>query len=260
MWDREDWVGYSGRIKRKSVSISFVMHCVGFFLLISPSWKRQAVEIQKIFTVQIVNLPAEKLHVENKEVVSEIKTSTEVPVKNGSSVKKEYQTRAPAKNSWKTTTEKQVISPFASESFREKLLSKIDSTDSLSQVNVSKNQPANKSQPVKIGKLESSLVEITTPDVNVNIPEWYLMFVQDKIKGNWKIYNILGKKTTTVSFRINRTGRISNISIEVSSGNTNFDKSVLDAVKMTQDLPHFPEEIKQPYLDIVIEFSTEGGL
>jgi len=146
------------------------------------------------------------------------------------------------------------IPSFSNESFKENLLSKIETTTSRSSY---KKKTENKRQ-IEVSKVESSVLEVATSSSDTFIPEWYILLIKNKIKDNWKTSHTLGDRKTTVSFRVSKTGIIDNVSLEISSGNANFDISVLNAVKSTKKLPLFPNEISEPYLDIVIEFNTGG--
>ncbi|HNS31809.1 MAG TPA: TonB family protein [bacterium] len=257
MRNRENWAGYSGRIKRKSLGITFAIHCLGFFFIVGPVWQKKNVEVQKVFDIQVINMPESEFRIERKPVpvVNDNKT---LPAESANSrkekpLKREPRLMRPEVRKFSKET-KEDPTPFSSQDFRESLISKVEKTESLP---ARERREASKKQPVKIEKIDNSLVEMRVPQSDVSIPEWYLALVQNKIKENWKTYNMLSRRTTTVSFRINSKGRIENISLELSSGNGSFDRSAIDAVKLTKDLPLFPAEIKQPYLDIVMEFNTE---
>lgn len=217
---------------------------MGVFILFGTQWKKEPVAAEKIFAVQVVSIPKTNLEKKTAPISA---PSREIPVQRQPEVKKTPRVR-PSKVE-KEPTEKAV---FSSSEFRERLASKIEIQDSPF------SGERRQRQPVEVEKIESVLVDVTTPQLNVTIPEWYIALVRDKIKENWNIYSMLGKRTTTVSFRIDRTGSIGNIAVELSSGSGSFDKSVVDAVKSTRGLPVFPEEIRRPYLDVVIEFTTEG--
>jgi len=209
--------------------------------------KKNKQTVQQMFTVQVITMPQVKPLIENKPEIHE-----KTVVRRENSAERQPDVIPPAKKNSMIKTKKREIPSFSSENFREKLISKIDKTE---------NQPEReiqKRESVEIAKIENSLVEVSTPRMDISIPEWYILLVRDKIRENRRASGILGNRKTIVSFRVNRTGIIENISLEVSSGNVGFDRSVLDAVKSTRNLPLFPHEIRQLYLDIIIEFSTEG--
>jgi len=110
--------------------------------------------------------------------------------------------------------------------------------------------------PVKIEKADREMTEISISSL-MSIPDWYLSSIHKKIKENWRIDNIFGERTAIVSFRVYRDGRIEDISLEKSSGDTRFDRSVLEAVISTRQAPPFPAEITHNYLDIIIDFKTD---
>ncbi len=57
-----------------------------------------------------------------------------------------------------------------------------------------------------------------------------------------------------VEFQVARTGEISKVRLESSSGNTYFDNSALRAVQKVNPLPSFPPELTRPYLMVGVRF------
>jgi colicin import membrane protein len=241
MQNRRDRTGDTDRIRGKSLGLSLFIHCVGIFVLFTSPWNRSVVTTHEVFSVQIIDIPVEILK----------QTKLEMSPTVTGSVKPEIKTKTPVEKS--VTRPFPKVSSFSAEKFREKLSAKIETSKQKE-----KSSNKNKTTPVKINKIESSVKQANISSLSLTVPQWYISLVQSSIKENWEIYNILGSRSTTVSFRIFRNGRIDNISLEKSSGNSSFDRSVIDAVKETKNLPPFPQEISESYLDIVIDFKTEG--
>ncbi len=248
MQNRNYRTGNTGasRIGRKSFGISFLIHSAGIFLLVASPWKKPAANTKDIFTVQIVDIP--NIAIPKPEIPAEKKTApvqpahkANIPVKKEPAVKKE-------------TPPPREIPVFSAEKFRETLITKTENTG--------KPEPEKRTAsnlPVKIEKLESSAIEIATASAaNLTVPQWYLSMVRSRIKANWRINTMLGARTSIVSFRLNRNGLIENVNLEKSSGSVNFDRSAVDAVKTAGQMPYFPDEIPGTYLDIIIDFKTEG--
>jgi len=223
--------------------MTFLIHSFFFFILIGLPWKKENVAVEKIFAVQMVEL--------SRKPVRKIPARTHPPEMP---VQKRPETSQPARIKLsRPETEPGKTRSFSSEDFKERLAAKIEKADP----SVPK-EGRQQRQPVEIEKIDTELIEVAVPRLSATVPEWYIMLLQKKIRENWAPYNTFRERKTTVSFRVSRAGVIENISMEAGSGNGDFDKSVVDAVKSTKDLPVFPEEIRQPYLEIVIEFSTEG--
>jgi len=90
----------------------------------------------------------------------------------------------------------------------------------------------------------------------------YFALIKNKANENWK--NPLGaeilsetetNKKTIVSFNILRAGAIVHQKIEKSSGNHALDNLALRAVKNSNPLPPLPQEYREPYLRVFIDFN-----
>ncbi len=247
MQNRRDRTGDTDRIKRKSLGISFLIHFAGIFVLFTSPWNRPSATTYEIFTVQVINIP----EIEMPKPLPEEKTipeKTSIPIESKPTVKSsplaEKFVERPAPK----------VPTFSAEKFRETLSAKIERP-----VPAEKSTPKTEESPtVKIKKIESTIMDVNISALNLTIPQWYINLVQSRIKENWKISNILGSRSAIISFRIYRNGQIDNISLEKSSGNSSFDRSVIDSLKETKNLPPFPQEIPDNHLDIVIDFKTEG--
>jgi len=245
--------GYTGRssIEKRSTGISLFIHIAGIsFLLISPV-KKQAIT-PEIFTVHIIDIPA----LSTPQVVSPPAEPEKPTVEKPKIEKRGKDESIPAtkqKNIEPQEPPRKEIPTFSAAKFRESLIAKTNIPQTLeNKTSIQKIQ-----EYPKIEKADREMAEISISSL-MSIPDWYLSSIHKKIKENWRIDNILGERTAIVSFRVYRDGRIENISLEKSSGNTRFDRSVLEAVISTRQAPPFPAEITHNYLDIIIDFKTEG--
>jgi len=222
-------------------------------------------------TAKIEMPEGEKLMIPKPAAEKQITVREKPPMEEQKAVKKEAPRERPsfsagkfrenliAKTGKTSGAVTETASGFSAGKFRENLIAKTTNTSKSATGTTSEKTTAN--LPVKVEQVGSHTPEITnitaiTP--SMTIPQWYLSMVQSRIKANWRTSSMLGARTSTVSFRISRNGQIGNVNLEKSSGNANFDRSVVEAVQTTRQLPYFPEEIPDAYLDIVIDFKTEG--
>jgi len=257
---RNHRAGYTGgsAIEKKSTGISLFIHIAGIsFLLISPV-KKQSIT-PEIFTVHIIDIPT----MPTPQVVSPPLEPEKPPFEKPKIEKKVKDENIPAvkqKTIGPQEAPRKEIPTFSAEKFRESLIAKTN----ILQLSENKAQLSENKVPIqKIQEypgIEKANREMPTISISslMSIPDWYLSSIHKKIKENWKTDNILGERTAIVSFRVYRDGRIENISLEKSSGNTRFDRSVIEAVISTKQVSPFPAEITHNYLDIIIDFKTEG--
>jgi TonB family protein len=105
------------------------------------------------------------------------------------------------------------------------------------------------------------------PDINPEIYtgsgrgfnySYYLNILLSKIAQNWnnpyKNKDIILK--SVVYFEVDDNGLISNIRIEVNSGDKIYNESTIRAVAVTKKLPPLPEEFFDDYLKVHLEFLT----
>jgi len=188
----------------------------------------------EVFVVQLLNIPS----------VPEVKEKVlEKPKFNKKKIKKKVE---------KEKIKQEEIPSFNIDKYRNKLLSKIEIESS----KLAKNEKVNIGK-INIPSLHSTSLSLKNVKFLTDIPSWYISLLKSRIEENWKFKNIIGELSALISFRIYRSGKITNLKIEKSSGYSAFDRSAVLAVKSTKDIPPFPEEIKQSYLDVMIEFKKE---
>ncbi|MCM8785347.1 MAG: TonB family protein [Candidatus Omnitrophica bacterium] len=253
MQNRYDWTCYTSRIKKRSFFVSFLFHFSLFilFLIPLPQKKKDFVE-REVFVVKLVNIS----QIEMPEITE--KKEIKVLEKGISSLKKEE-----IKSPKEKVVEKKVefTEKFSPEEYKKKLYSKISNIEQITlpsktpSQNINIKIPEIKSIQINTPSFESSSYQ---PSFTTEIPSWYINLIRKKIEENWLLKEYLIDMSAIISFRIYRDGKIENVSIEKSSGYKKFDNSIIEAIKSVKVWPKFPEEIRDRYIDIIIEFKTEG--
>jgi TonB family protein len=87
----------------------------------------------------------------------------------------------------------------------------------------------------------------------------YLARIQHLISAQWiapKV-DVTGQPLqVVVKFRLDKSGRVSNIVVERTSGNEYYDLAAIRAVQSAKTLPPFPSEMSQLYLDTHFSFAV----
>lgn len=234
MQNKYDWACNSYRIKIRNIGFSFLIHCVGIGFLVLLSGKNFKVN-DIVYVIEMVEIP-----------------KIEIPKIQQTKVEKTAIIHEKEKN--EKSPEKKIETSFSPEKFLQQINNKL--ADSSKKNFTAKTDTLK--YPVTIPDIESTSSINIPSNQDIPIPTRYLSLIKNKIKENWKIERLLSHTSATVSFRLLRNGKVKHVIIEKSSGNPNFDNSSVEAIRETRDFPHFPGEITQNYLDIMIEFSTEG--
>ncbi len=233
MQNRESWTGYESKVRKKSFFLSLTIHFIGITFLTVSSININ--HKNEVFVVQLLNIPS----------VPEVKEKVlEKPKVDKKKIKNKVENKEKIKQ--------EEIPSFNIDKYRNKLLSKIEIESS----KLAKNEKVNIGK-INIPSLHSTSLSLKNVKFLTDIPSWYISLLKSRIEENWKFKNIIGELSALISFRIYRSGKITNLKIEKSSGYSPFDRSAVLAVKSTKDIPPFPEEIKQSYLDVMIEFKKE---
>jgi TonB family protein len=83
----------------------------------------------------------------------------------------------------------------------------------------------------------------------------YLAMVEDKIDHQWVAPPLVASTPVVVlKFRISRSGEISNIHIDESSGNGHYDSAARRAVHAVNPLPPFPPDISDSFFEVRFRF------
>lgn len=115
------------------------------------------------------------------------------------------------------------------------------------------------SQPAVQAKATGAKKPETGIEVPGVAPNRYLALIQSKISNQWIAppVDLSGKSLrVVVRFRLDRTGNVSDIVIETSSGNGYYDDAGRRAVLKAGRLPSFPPEMTEPFLDTHFSFAV----
>lgn len=82
----------------------------------------------------------------------------------------------------------------------------------------------------------------------------YIREIENSIKINWEPPVGTNLKKATVKFTINKDGTLGTASIYATSGNVDFDKSAIGAIKNSAPFPSLPDSLNRETLDIIFTF------
>jgi TonB family protein len=82
---------------------------------------------------------------------------------------------------------------------------------------------------------------------------WYLQLVERRIRDKWKPLAGGGNRPL-IMFEITRSGRVTKIVTQRSSGDERFDLGANRAISDAQPFPELPPEFKEPLLRVHLEF------
>lgn len=82
----------------------------------------------------------------------------------------------------------------------------------------------------------------------------YRQLLRSRIRSGWRWFDVATSLTTKVSFRIDPQGEISDVQIVSSSGNPEFDSSVLRAIAKANPLPPPPETVYEQFKYVLMNF------
>jgi len=88
---------------------------------------------------------------------------------------------------------------------------------------------------------------------------YYLSLLHSRIQVNWEPPFSSGRqslfKKAIVYFKIQRNGKLTNLSLESKSGDSRFDQAALRAVTLASPLPPLPFDFPEPSLGVHFEFA-----
>lgn len=87
--------------------------------------------------------------------------------------------------------------------------------------------------------------------------EWYKARIEQSLKANWRKPFLNKTISTSVHFIIINNGNVKDVTIVKSSGNSDFDRSVLKAIYDSQPFPKFPPAYTSPTLGVLYTFEIE---
>ena len=90
---------------------------------------------------------------------------------------------------------------------------------------------------------------------------YYLGLVDYKISSNWNpvASNVKARTRVVIRFRVMRSGHVTYLAVETSSGDAALDQAALDALWRSIPLPPFPNLLIEPFLDLHYQFVVERG-
>ena len=79
--------------------------------------------------------------------------------------------------------------------------------------------------------------------------------VEDAIDQRWVAPPLtLSNQVVMLKFRISKSGEISQVHMEQSSGNDHYDLAALRAVQAVNPLPPFPADLQKSFIDVSYRF------
>lgn len=87
--------------------------------------------------------------------------------------------------------------------------------------------------------------------------EWYKARIEQSLKANWRKPLLSRVTSASVHFVILDDGNVKDVTIVKSSGNTEFDRSVLKAIYDSQPFPKFPPAYTSKTLGVLYTFELE---
>jgi len=116
-------------------------------------------------------------------------------------------------------------------------------------------EPEEKPMDLSVGKESEDGTSISVEGQRFPF-SYYLAAIERKVSQNWFSGVSSGAENLTclVFFRLRRDGRIDDVRIEQSSGNTYFDRSAMRAVRSAAPFPPLPRAFTDNYLGIHFTF------
>ena len=102
-------------------------------------------------------------------------------------------------------------------------------------------------------KIMSSYEQITEQYPSM---EQYIVKARKNVKEHWYPSSASFEHSATIVLRINKEGKLLETTISSSSGDKNFDDSLIDAARKTSFLP-LPEDVKEEFVDIDMSFKMQ---
>ena len=121
-------------------------------------------------------------------------------------------------------------------------------------------QPKQTEPPEKSNEGKST---VGSDKVRLDVKEfpfsYYLSLLQSRIQVNWEPPFSSARqsllKKAIIYFKIQRNGKLTNLSIEGKSGDPRFDQAALRAVTLASPLPPLPFDFPEPSLGVHFEFA-----
>ncbi|MDH5562145.1 MAG: TonB family protein [Nitrospirota bacterium] len=84
----------------------------------------------------------------------------------------------------------------------------------------------------------------------------YFAIIKKAIDSHWTNPEVpITNKKVIITFRVEKSGEISRVHVEQSSGNSYYDSTILGAINKANPLPKFPSDLQKSFLDIKFLFT-----
>jgi protein TonB len=120
-----------------------------------------------------------------------------------------------------------------------------------------KSPPEPEEKPMDVSVDEETLDGTSIAVEGQRFPfSYYLAAVERKVSENWfsGVSSEAEGRTCIVFFRLRRDGRVADVQIEQSSGNSYFDRSAMRAIRSASPFPPLPKTFTDDYLSIHFTF------
>ncbi|MFQ6113680.1 MAG: energy transducer TonB, partial [bacterium] len=128
-------------------------------------------------------------------------------------------------------------------------------------------EPEEQAQKTEITKEKKEAKSaIAGESVRLDVKEfpfsYYLALLQSRIQNNWEPPRYAARtslsRSTVIYFKIQRSGRITDLMIEKKSGDNLFDQAALRAISLANPLPPLPYDF--PERELGVHFEFEQGI
>jgi TonB family protein len=103
-------------------------------------------------------------------------------------------------------------------------------------------------------RMASAATELGTPQ--------YRAMVQQRVAVRWSPPDIFRDRkavSVVLAFELMPDGHVRSVKVRESSGSSFYDQAALRAIFLADPFPPFPEEVKEPFLEIHMTFSLDRG-
>lgn len=224
---------------KKALVLSLLVHIIFLGISSTVSIPRRPIVYWMTTPVELVSVPQEKAKPETTTV-------SQPPVVKKEIVTKPKKSVPPPKKEVKKKIKEQVV-----------VKAEPKKTE----------QPAPAPEPVKEEKVVST--PATPAASTVITPEqkdfpflYYLNIIQNKVSKNWVLTQTAEnniEQKVIIYFKITKNGKVTDVSIEKSSGISFLDQSAFRAVLLSEPFPPLPYEYDGDYLGVHFGFQYKGG-
>jgi len=245
----ENRIGHPGGIDGRSLALALLLHAAAVVLIVTP-FQRHHVADEIVYLVEMVDLPLLPETIQGTTGTTGTAAKTTAPSRPDTAKSRSGPSFSP--DAYLKNLNERLTAAGGGATKTTATGSRSTSGSRLASVKIPRITPAEKTAGGPRGDGTSA-----TLPAGITLSELYLSQIRTRIKANWQPGKSIAGSTVTISFRLLRNGSIDNLAVEQPSVNRQFDAAAIEAVRKTKNLPPFPDEMRQPYLDVAIEFSTE---